>query len=157
MSWRRLRRMKNTTPLLCYPRFFALYLILVFGIFECVHADTQVGRYITVSDAPTAEQRDLLRVTIQINFPVEVETVGAALRTLLSTQGLRLGITQSDDHRLILDRLMKQRLPDVHRTLGPMSLKDALETLAGPSWLLVYDPLNRLVSFEICQQKGVRK
>lgn len=145
--------MKNTTPLLCMASFLALFLVLIFGTFEFVNADTQVGRYITVSDEPTAEQRDLLRVSVQFEFPAKVDTVGAALSSLLSTQGLQLGTTQSDEHRQLLARLLTQRLPAVHRNLGPMSLKDALETLAGPSWSLVYDPLNRLVSFDICQQR----
>ena len=143
--------MKDTTPLLCRARLVALYLILSLGTFESLDADTRLSRYVTVSNKPTAEQRDLLRVSIQIQFPAKVNTVGEALNSLLSTQGLRLGTTESDDHRQLLARLLKQRLPAVHRNLGPMSLKDALETLAGPSWSLVYDPLNRLVSFEICR------
>jgi type IV pili sensor histidine kinase/response regulator len=41
-------------------------------------------------------------------------------------------------------------LPEAHRSLGPMSLQHALETLAGPAFRLVEDPLHRLVSFERC-------
>ncbi len=41
-------------------------------------------------------------------------------------------------------------LPEAHRSLGPMSLQDALETLGGSAFRLVEDPLHRLVSFERC-------
>ena len=41
-------------------------------------------------------------------------------------------------------------LPEVHRQLGPMSLQQALETLAGPAFQLVEDPVHRLVAFERC-------
>ena len=87
------------------------------------------------------------------DFPAEINTVGLAVRDLVSTQGLRLGVVDTVEHRRGLLNLMAQPLPDVHRTLGPMSLKDALETLAGPSWYLVQDPLNRFVSFEICRKR----
>ena len=146
--------MKNPTPRLCKAKYVVLCLLLSLGTLGTIHADTQVGRYITVSDKPTAEQRDLLQVKIQVEFPEESKSVGDALRTLLSKQGLRLGSTRSEAHRQQLKRLLKQPLPAVHRNLGPMSLKDALETLAGPAWSLVYDPMNRLVSFKICRYRS---
>ena len=46
--------------------------------------------------------------------------------------------------------LMVLPLPAVHRSIGPMSLKRALETLAGPAFLLIEDPVHRLVAFERC-------
>ncbi len=41
-------------------------------------------------------------------------------------------------------------LPAVHRSLGPMTLRDALKTLAGPAFNLVQDPVHRLITFERC-------
>ena len=41
-------------------------------------------------------------------------------------------------------------LPDAHRRLGPMPLRLALQTLAGPAWRLLEDPVYRLVAFERC-------
>ena len=42
-------------------------------------------------------------------------------------------------------------LPAVHRNLGPMPVKRELETLAGPAFRLVEDPVHRLVTFERCE------
>jgi type IV pili sensor histidine kinase/response regulator len=41
-------------------------------------------------------------------------------------------------------------LPDAHRSLGPMPLQTALETLTGPAFRLVEDPVHRLLTFERC-------
>jgi len=40
----------------------------------------------------------------------------------------------------------------VHRVLGPVTLRNALNTLAGPVWNLVIDPVNRIVSFELLDE-----
>ena len=69
---------------------------------------------------------------------------------LLADQGYRLGSTDSGIQKEQLRDLFSLPLPKVHRQLGPMTLKDALETLAGPAWLLVEDPAKRIVSFERC-------
>jgi type IV pili sensor histidine kinase/response regulator len=42
-------------------------------------------------------------------------------------------------------------LPEAHRALGPMPLRLALTTLAGPAFVLVEDSVHRLVSFERCE------
>jgi type IV pili sensor histidine kinase/response regulator len=46
-------------------------------------------------------------------------------------------------------------LPAVHHHLGPMTLREALETLAGPAFHLVQDPVHRLITFEQCAVKQV--
>lgn len=145
--------MKKTNFLFTNVRIlFASLLLTIWGM-EVAIADTQVGRYVTVENIPTIEQKDVLRTIVLTDFPAEIDTVGLAVRDLLSTQGLRLGVVDAVEHRRGLLYLLAQPLPDIHRKLGPMSLKDALETLAGPSWYLVQDPLTRLISFEICRKR----
>lgn len=145
--------MKKTNFLFTNVRIlFASLLLTIWGM-EVAIAETQVGRYVTVENIPTIEQKDVLRTIVLLDFPTEFNTVGLALQDLLSTQGLRLGVADSVEHSRALLKLLDKPLPKVHRTLGPMSLKDALETLAGPSWYLVQDPLNRFVSFEICRKR----
>jgi len=40
-------------------------------------------------------------------------------------------------------------LPKVHHSLGPITLTQALSTLAGSPWRLVVDPIHRLISFQL--------
>ena len=111
-------------------------------------SDVQVGRYATVRAVPTPEQRDLLVAQVSLSFPKTVATVGEAVRHLLQSSGYRL----SPQHAAEPTRqsLLNLPLPEPHRTLGPMRLKTALETLVGPAFRLVEDPVHRLVSFERC-------
>ncbi len=107
-----------------------------------------VARYSTLRAAPTEAQADLLAVIVNVSFPESVARVGEALNHLLQSSGYRLAsAANAHPTRPILLRLP---LPDVHRTLGPMPLRVALETLAGPAFRLVVDPVHRLVSFERC-------
>ncbi len=114
-----------------------------------VHAEAvQVGRYAMVRAVPTRAQIDLLAAPVTVQFPASVDTVGKAVEHLLRPSGYRLAADAvADPSRAVLLGLP---LPAVHRTLGPMPLQSALETLAGPAYRLVEDPLHRLVSFERC-------
>lgn len=112
-----------------------------------LHAvEMQVGRYSLLHTRPTVEQADLLSAIVTVRFPEPVRTVGEAVRHLLQDSGYRLA-----DHRgASLTVLLGLSLPGVHRNLGPLTLRQALETLAGPVFRLVQDPVHRLVSFELC-------
>ena len=110
--------------------------------------DIQVGRYASVIAAPTEAQANLLSSMVRVKFPSRVKTVGGAVRHLLGSSGYGLaGETAADLARF---DLLGLPLPKAHRSLGPMALRDALETLGGPAFRLVEDPLHRLVSFERC-------
>lgn len=111
-------------------------------------ADVQVGRYATVRAVPTPEQRDLLVAQISLSFPESVVTVGEAVHHLLQPSGYRLSPQYAAEPSR--HGLLNLPLPAPHRTLGPMPLRTALETLAGSSFRLVEDPVHRLVSFERC-------
>ncbi len=103
---------------------------------------------------PTQEQADLLSVRVSVQFPASVVLVGQAVEYLLQPSGYRLASDAvADPARAILLRLP---LPEPHRALGPMPMRTALETLAGPAFRLVEDPLHRLVSFERCAPQGLR-
>jgi len=110
--------------------------------------DIQVGRYASVIAAPTEAQANLLSSMVDVKFPSRVTTVGGAVRHLLGSSGYGLaGETAADPARF---DLLGLPFPKAHRSLGPMALRDALETLGGPAFRLVEDPLHRLVSFERC-------
>jgi type IV pili sensor histidine kinase/response regulator len=87
-----------------------------------------------------------------VEFPVSVVTIGQAVHYLLQPSGYRLSPQGTSEP--IRETLLDLPLPEPHRALGPMPLKTALETLAGPAFRLVEDPLHRLVSFERCEARG---
>ncbi|WP_084609622.1 hypothetical protein [Sedimenticola selenatireducens] len=110
--------------------------------------DAQVGRYSVIAALPTEAQVDLLATTMTVRFPERIRTLGEAVRYLLQRSGYRLADAGSVGPDTIA--LFALPLPTVHRSLGPMTLRDALETLAGPAFNLVQDPVHRLVTFERC-------
>lgn len=73
--------------------------------------------------------------------------IGDGLNALLDGTGWRLADSYAADPRLY--RLYSQPLADNKRNIGPMRLDRALNWIAGDAWLLVVDPVNRLVSFEV--------
>ncbi len=129
------------------------FLLPVFLFLTDVAADTnhitsiQVGRYSSISTEPTLAQKDLLSSIVEVTFPTGITTVNDALNSLLLNSGYAMAKLSASDPKLPI--LLKQSLPLVHRTLGPITLRRALEALAGTPWELVVDPVNRLVSFEL--------
>ena len=75
------------------------------------------------------------------------------MRYLLQRSGYRLAATESTAPETLA--LFALPLAAVHRHLGPMTLREALETLAGPAFHLVQDPVHRLITFEQCAVKQV--
>ena len=111
-------------------------------------SDIQVGRYSLFAATPTEAQADPLQATITVQFPESVRTVGDAMQHVLRQSGYRLAEPEATGPESAY--LMALALPAVQRSLGPMPLKRALETLAGPAFRLVEDPVHRLIAFERC-------
>ena len=114
--------------------------------------EVQVSRYVTVAALPAAEQTELLLAIVDVAFPTSAVTVGQAVEHLLQPSGYRLSPQGTAEP--VREALLNLPLPEPHRVLGPMPLQTALETLAGPAFRLVEDPVHRLVSFERCERKG---
>ncbi len=110
--------------------------------------DIQVGRYSLLVATPTEAQSELLATTLTVQFPGRIQTVGEAIRYLLQRSGYRLAAAESIGPDTVA--LFALPLPAVHRSLGPMTLRDALEMLAGPAFHLVKDSVHRLITFERC-------
>ena len=115
--------------------------------------EVQVGRYSLYAATPTLAQDDLLAATLIVRFPERIQTLGEAVRYLLQRSGYRLAATESTAPETLA--LFALPLPAAHRHLGPMTLREALETLAGPAFHLVQDPVHRLITFEQCAVKQV--
>ena len=115
--------------------------------------DLQVGRYSLFAATPTQAQAELLATTMTVRFPNRIQGVGEAVRYLLQRSGYRLANSEAIGPDTAA--LFALPLPAVHRSLGPMMLRDALETLAGPAFHLVQDPVHRLVTFERCMGRQI--
>ena len=132
--------------------------IFVAGIFAVASVnlqanELQVGRYSLLAATPTEAQAELLATTMTVRFPNRIQGVGEAVRYLLQRSGYRLANIEAIGPDTVA--LFALPLPDVHRSLGPMMLRDALETLAGPAFHLVQDPVHRLVTFERCTVRQI--
>ncbi|TVO63301.1 PFGI-1 class ICE element type IV pilus protein PilL2 [Denitromonas ohlonensis] len=108
-------------------------------------ADVQVvryGRYTLVELAPTEAQRNLMLQVVDVAVPETLHaTVGDALRHVLQRSGYQLCSGPQTD------ALNALPLPAAHYQLGPIVLRDALLTLAGPAWDLHADDGARRVCF----------
>jgi len=105
------------------------------------------------SAAPTQAQAELLEATVTIQLPARIQTIGEAVRYILQRSGYRLAAAESTGPDTLA--LFALPLPAVHRHLGPMTLRAALETLAGPAFHLVQDPVHRLITFARCVPEQV--
>jgi type IV pili sensor histidine kinase/response regulator len=101
------------------------------------------GRYTLIELAPKAAQQNLLLQEIDVSIPTTLNpTVGDALHHVLRRSGFSLC---GDDP--VVTSLYGLPLPAAHRQLGPLFLRDALLTLAGPAWDLKVDDVARQVCF----------
>ncbi|GHU33835.1 secreted protein [Betaproteobacteria bacterium] len=113
---------------------------------EMTHSLTPVtrqGRYTLLELTPEPAQRHLMRQIVEVSIPPTLDTnVGDALRHVLLHSGYRLCDTPETA------TLYAFPLPAAHWRLGPMSLRNALLTLAGPVWELLVDDALRQVCFK---------
>ena len=109
---------------------------------------TQINRYATVANKPLAAQINPLLAVQQVHFPQEVQTIGQAIEWWLKFSGFSLVSKEKQPESL--QAVMRQALPQIDRTLGPLSVKDGLEVLVGQqSFALIEDPLLRQVNFKL--------
>lgn len=110
-------------------------------------AELRYGRFTLVSTEPTTAQRDLLAQIIDVSIPSNLSpSVQDALHYVLQRSGYSL-CPAADPVKVLFTR----PLPAAHYRLGPISLRSALQVLAGPAWQLTTDEVSRSVCFE--QQK----
>jgi type IV pili sensor histidine kinase/response regulator len=110
---------------------------------EVVHT----ARYTLVSLAPEEALRYPLRQiashTVSTRKKGQTPTRGDALHVWLSGTGYGLCLPVTDDAR----QLFNSPLPDVWRTPGPRRVETALQTIAGPAWVMNVDEMTRVVCF----------
>jgi conjugative transfer region protein (TIGR03748 family) len=112
---------------------------------QCVAENVKTDRYTQVNIEPRLEQREPLKSVINIHFSQNIKTVGEAINELLKGSGYHWISNEQDS------RLLQLELPGINRALGPIRLTDALQVLAGSSWDVAVDPLNRTIQFIVVQ------
>ena len=126
--------------------------LTLFSSLNIVQADNikgliQTDRYSAVVPEPTTGQEVPLLTLVTIKYPRQVNTVGQAISYTLKRSGYRLAPQHAHDPKMKV--LIKLPLPEVHRQLGPMTVKQVLNTLSGSAFMLVTDPVHRYISFEL--------
>jgi type IV pili sensor histidine kinase/response regulator len=111
-------------------------------------SEARVARYSEISLLPSEAQRDPLLSPVHQRVPDELIVIGDTVDWLLGPSGYRLASAFTGDPERGM--LLALPLPDVHRTLEGLPIRTALQTLAGPAFRLVEDPVHRLISFEQC-------
>lgn len=114
-------------------------------------AAIRYGRYTLVSTSPKADQIDLLSQIVDIRIPSNLSpTVKEAMDYVLRHSGYRL--CPGDEE---VQQLYAHSLPASHNHLGPISLRDALITLAGYAWQLETNERSRTVCFKAHTDTGI--
>ncbi|WP_080765681.1 TcpQ domain-containing protein [Pseudomonas syringae group genomosp. 3] len=102
------------------------------------------GRYAIVNTAPEAEQRDLMAQIIDVSIPANMHpSVQDAMQYVVSRSGYTL-CPPSTGH---VNILFTRPLPAAQYKLGPMSLRNTLQVLAGPAWQVKVNEVTRGVCF----------
>ncbi|AVS92460.1 pilus assembly protein PilL [Paracidovorax avenae] len=105
---------------------------------------TRQGRYTLVEVGAETGQRDLLMQVMNVTLPsAEGSTVQDGLQYLLRQSGYRLCPPDADSATLYA-----LPLPAAHVRLGPITLRDALQTMAGSAWALSVDDTKRVICFQ---------
>ena len=107
----------------------------------------RTGRYSYVDVGPQPDQMDPLLAVIDVHLPKGVETVKEAVNHLLRRSGFTLLPADPGDYPVAC--LLSQPLPDIHRHLGPVSLRDALLTLGGKAFIVNVDYVYRKVGYQV--------
>jgi type IV pili sensor histidine kinase/response regulator len=114
-----------------------------FGTDESTVPVVRYGRYGLVELGAEVSQRDLMQQIIDIAMPVSSEaTVGDAVRYVLLHSGYQPCASDAE-----AAPLYALPLPAADLHLGPMTLRDALKTLAGPAWHLQVNETTRQICF----------
>lgn len=104
----------------------------------------QTGRYSYVKAAP--RDVDPLQTIVDVRLPSGLATVGEAADYLLKRSGYCL--VDPDPADRAVAHLLERPIPDIHRHLGPMTLRDALLALGGKAYRLAIDDAYREVGYQ---------
>jgi len=102
------------------------------------------GRYTLVSTLPDSGQRDLMAQIIDISIPANMHpNVHDAMQYVVDRSGYTLCSADTGHVNILYTR----PLPAAQYKLGPMTLRNTLQVLAGPAWQVKVDEVNRQVCY----------
>ena len=102
------------------------------------------GRYTLVSTLPDSGQRDLMAQIIDISIPANMHpNVRDAMQYVVDRSGYSLCSADTGHVNILYTR----PLPAAQYKLGPMTLRNTLQVLAGPAWQVKVDEVNRQVCY----------
>ncbi|KPX40528.1 PilL N-terminal domain-containing protein [Pseudomonas ficuserectae] len=109
------------------------------------------GRYTLVSTDPKADQQDLLSQIVDVTVPDSLNpSVHDAMSYVLKRSGYGL-CSGSGDVKILYTR----PLPASQYHLGPMTLRNTVQVLAGPAWQVEVDEVSRSICF--VQRPGYKR
>ena len=103
---------------------------------------TRVNRYSLHQLTADPSQVDLLSAVIDTRLPAYVETVGTAVDYILHRSGYRHVATDE------ILRTLDLPLPESHRTIGPLDVRTAVQTIVGDPWQMQEDHTRRILWFQ---------
>jgi conjugative transfer region protein (TIGR03748 family) len=137
-----------TSKLILFTRLFFFGFLCCLANLSYAANNTQINRYTTIANQPTAAQVNPLLAVVQYKFQPSIRTVGDAINAILQNTSYQL--VPSDKLSKVVAENLQKPLPITVRTLGPIEIKDALIVLMGKDvFILVADPLHRLVDFKV--------
>ena len=102
------------------------------------------GRYTLVSTLPDTGKRELMAQIIDISIPANMHpNVHEAMQYVVDRSGYTLCSADSGHVNILYTR----PLPAAQYKLGPMTLRNTLQVLAGPAWQVKVDEVNRQVCY----------
>lgn len=103
--------------------------------------DKEGNNYVYAAIKP----QNLLNQNISITFGDKIDTVGDAIKQLLSNSGYKLKICDPDKSKDILD----SKLPYAQRSFSNATLKQILMTLVGHAFKIDVNPISRVISLDL--------
>jgi type IV pili sensor histidine kinase/response regulator len=102
------------------------------------------GRYTWVSTEPHPSQRDLMAQIVDITIPANMSPdVREAMLYVMNRSGYSLCTGETGPVNILYSR----PLPAALYKIGPMTLRNALQVLAGPAWRVEVDEVERQVCY----------
>lgn len=104
------------------------------------------SRYAMIAVGAELSQTDLLANIVELSIPSQLNTVGESLDFILAPHGYTLAnYPATNDHFLLL----VLPLPESHRQLGPITLREAINVLGGDGFEPVINPVTRSIRYQL--------